>query len=235
MKVFILIIFLLLFPIGISFIPNWNLTESGKDLLSSSSSYEYLIYYEQINNIEIKMIKRLTKANDEITLSNIVTINNVEKEVSFNNIESVYYIFGHYLICPFGKYHVYNFTNEKYVIPNDFDENGDWNLKCFRLPALYNKDPYHQILMVTYSTKENNNNFFSLIHYTGIIKSDKHFSWYSLSFPKKFFDYETYVIIDYSKKILPDNPTICYYNIDNKTLFLEKANLIIKSKTPEQI
>ena len=73
MKVFILIIFLLLFPIWISFIPNWNLTESGKDLLSSSSSYEYLIYYEQINNIEIKMIKRLTKAKDEITLSNIVT------------------------------------------------------------------------------------------------------------------------------------------------------------------
>ena len=35
------------------------------------------------------------------------------------------------LICPKGKYHPYVFQNDKYIIPFNFEEKGDWDLRCY--------------------------------------------------------------------------------------------------------
>ncbi len=55
-------------------------------------------------------------------------------EVPFDYIRSYYHnLLGcDILICLKGKFHPYNFTNNQSIIPSDFEENGDWELKCFK-------------------------------------------------------------------------------------------------------
>ena len=130
MKGIILIIFSYLLSSYISIIPEWDLSKSAVDLLSSSTTYEYTVCQKYFYNYELKMIKRLTKTNGNIISTNRIYINNKVKEVPFDNIESFFYLNGKYIICPIGKYHPYDFTNEEYIVPNNFKEVGNWDLKC---------------------------------------------------------------------------------------------------------
>ena len=124
-------IILLLFSICYSVIPNWNLTKSSKDLLSSSDHYEYVIYHKYQYKIDLKMIKNITKSEGNITSSNYIIINNDKpKKVPFDNIESFYNLFGGIIICPIGTYHPYNLINESFLPPPSFfDNEGTWDLK----------------------------------------------------------------------------------------------------------
>ena len=122
MKEYILIIFPILISFGISAIPEWNLNTSAKDLLSSSEYYEYIVCHRVYYRLELKMVKKIKKEKGKIYSLNEVTIGGITKEVPFDNIESYYYIFGKYIICPFGEYHPYDFTESKYIQPDTFQK-----------------------------------------------------------------------------------------------------------------
>ena len=170
-------IILLLFSICYSVIPNWNLTKSSKDLLSSSDHYEYVIYHKNQYQIDLKMIKKITKSEGNITSSNYIIINNDKpKKVPFDNIESFYNLFGGIIICPIGTYHPFNLTNGTYLPPPSrfFNNEGTWDLKC-----VYLNDSNFFIL--SYAERE---------YYHFFYTNGQNIVWDDLKLEKGFYDYK---------------------------------------------
>ena len=209
MKAFNFILNFILFQICISLIPQWNLEELGKDLLSSSQSYEYIIHHKYFESKELKMTKRLSKSNNNIIYSNILSIERKNREVPFDFIESSYELFGTYIICPLGKYHPYDFINGEYIIPDSFDETDNWDLKCY----LHQNSGY---LIVSYLTKKGYNFF-----YTSIEKIE----WGRFLLAEKIFDYKINNTI--YKEHFGEYPMI-QYCIKDGNLFIKKDRLILK-------
>ena len=92
----LIIIILILFSSKIisSEIPTWNFSNISIDLLSSSSSYEYIIYNKKEFNTIITLKKIITKNSNLITTENYLTINTTTKKVLFENIDSFYIMNG---------------------------------------------------------------------------------------------------------------------------------------------
>ena len=57
------------------------------------------------------------------------------------------------IICPKGKFHPYDFYNNRNITPPDFKEKGDWDLSCF----------YHLTLnfLIIYSHNKNKHFYYS--------------------------------------------------------------------------
>ena len=130
-----IILFLNLFHNLFSVIPNWNLTAIGENLLTSDK-YTWTVsmdYYEYKVYLEITF----TKENGTINKKNKIKINNDYRDVNFDDIQSFYHLNGKYYICPKGNHHVYDFWENKYIIPDGFVEKKGtkFHLKCF-----YHKD-----------------------------------------------------------------------------------------------
>ena len=130
-----LILFIFIFPI-FSIVPEWNLTNSGIDLLGNQSSYRYLACKRDMYELIVELYKNISLDNGNIVITNEIISNygNIQKEsvVDFENIESSYKEkISTPVICPKGKYHMYDIIQEKYIIPQNFEEKGDWELKCF--------------------------------------------------------------------------------------------------------
>ena len=126
-----ILIFFILFFQTYSVIPIWDFNAQSIDLLSSQeSNYNYTTY----NSVNIRLEKIFIRNNGIITYKNQLTIGDVTKEVPFDYIGSYYLnLLGHdILICPKGKFHPYDFYNNQSIIPSDFEENGDWELKCYK-------------------------------------------------------------------------------------------------------
>ena len=133
MKSFIsLILFLNIFPYLFAIIPNWDITEIGENIMTESS-YTYtvcsLTWYEH----SLTMTRTLTKGTQGITKTNKVKIGSVTREVEFDNIGSFYHFNGNYYICPKGYHHLYDFSNNKNVIPSEFKDKPliKFDLKCY--------------------------------------------------------------------------------------------------------
>ena len=126
-----LILFLYLFPYLLAIIPNWDITEIGEDLMTGSSiTYTVcsLKWYEH----SLTMTRTLTKGTQGITKTNKVKIGSDSRDVEFDNIGSFYHFNGNYYICPKGNHHLYDFTNNKKVIPSEFVDKGiKFDLKCY--------------------------------------------------------------------------------------------------------
>ena len=150
----------------ISVIPLWNFEHSTIDLLSTSSTYSYIIFTSKVcgsqtNNIELK--KTISKdQNGIISEQNYLTINSKQMQTNWEDIRS-YCLNNEIYICPKGKYHLnkYNSNINSFseIIPNDFSCNGNWELKCFAQPSFnllfigyLNQSPY----FYAYKYKENN-------------------------------------------------------------------------------
>ena len=129
------ILFIFLFDISFS-IQNNIIQYNNPYLLEiplDSSNYEYMIFEEEKENIKINLIGRLTKEGDKIKSNNYLVINNKEElEVKFDNIGSFYTVNNKIIICPRGKYHPIEYYNNNLneIIPLNFEENGNWDLKC---------------------------------------------------------------------------------------------------------
>ena len=137
----LLILFILIFHI-LSVVPEWNLTNSGIDLLGNQTSYKYLVCKRDMYDIIVEMYKNISLSNENILILNeiISKYNSTEKEsiVDFENIESSYKEkISTPVICPKGKYHMYDIEKKEYIIPENFEEKGDWELKCFVSKANY--------------------------------------------------------------------------------------------------
>ena len=125
-----ILIFLLLNKILQIFlvIPTWNMTSVSIDLLSSNPSYEFTI----LNEAQAQLKKVITKTDNIISSKNYLTVKTETIEVDFDNI-GYYYEYpygGRYLLCPKGKFHPFDFNHNKSIIPENFVEKGDWDVKC---------------------------------------------------------------------------------------------------------
>ena len=120
-----------------SIVPEWNLTNSGIDLMRENNSYyEYLICERDMYEINVKLFKYISINESIVSITHKFKANydgkTKEKEIDFEYIESSYREnLNTAIICPKGKYHIYDIEKEEYIIPSDFQEKGNWELKCF--------------------------------------------------------------------------------------------------------
>ena len=86
---------------------------------------------------KLKLSKNIIKSVNTITQSNTLSINGGDElKVEFENIESFYHLNGADIICPKGN-HPYDATNKRYLKPENFEEKGDWDLKCYNHKTNY--------------------------------------------------------------------------------------------------
>ena len=144
MKIFLClyIIYLCSVHFIISVIPNWNISEIGENLLpEGQDSYDYE-YTKELHYVYLTMKKHFYRNGDKIENSTtiIMDINTdiskghcerTDGNMNFTNIESFYFLKNKFYICPKGKYHLYDFTNGHYIVPNEFKDNGHFELKCY--------------------------------------------------------------------------------------------------------
>ncbi len=130
------ILFINFFNLIVLIVPNWNLASSGIDLLSDSlSNYAYFITDRNLWSVRVQLRKEITRNEEGISHSNFLFVQgNSEFSVDFENIESNA---DNYIICPKGKNHPYNANTRQYLEPSDFEEKGNWDLRCFRHGTRY--------------------------------------------------------------------------------------------------
>ena len=131
-----------------SIVPLWNFKNSAINLLSNSDTHTYIICDRENYNMRIKLEKTITKGT-KISETNRIYIDGKDRgETNWEDIESFYNINNAKYICPKGKYFMYIDTGESFkeMIPNDFTDEGDWELKCY----YQNKEGY---IFVTFLNK----------------------------------------------------------------------------------
>ena len=116
-----------------SIVPLWNFKNSAINLLSNSDIYTYVICDRESYNMKIKLEKTITKGTT-ISETNRIYIDEKDRgETNWEDIESFYKINNIKYICPKGKYFMYIDSDDSFkeMIPNDFKDEGDWELKCY--------------------------------------------------------------------------------------------------------
>ena len=147
------IIFILLFRAFI-FIPVWDFSSLSINLITRIS-YEYTIMEKEYSQLTVVLKKKITKSGRIINSKNSLTIGLKTQEVAFEGVNIAHKDKLGYsiLICPKGKFHLYDFNNNKYIDPPDgFEEKGNWDLRCFYSDNVYmifylnngNKNFYYQ-------------------------------------------------------------------------------------------
>jgi len=114
-------------------IPNWDLDGQS---ISITSNERIPIYSKYGYNKNVLLEKEINIEGDTVTTRNVLTIDSIEKEVAFEDIESHYankYGISGAFVCPKGKFHPFIFETEQEMKPdnNIFSEVRDWDLKCF--------------------------------------------------------------------------------------------------------
>ena len=124
---------------SLEIIPIWNISTSAINLLSSSSEYNYYIVDREMYGMKVKLKKIITKSETGISHKNYLKIGDGdENQVYFENIESFYYLNNINIICPKGKYHIYNADTQQYIKPTGFTDNeNNWDLKCYKHDSKY--------------------------------------------------------------------------------------------------
>ena len=141
-------------------IPNWNIDALSVELFSPSSSQTTYLYdlYKKSGFVLTKNITR--KSDGTLTSRNQLTYNSVTKIVAFEGIESVYFnqLQSEVLICPKGSFHPYEFYNDYYIKP--FDYEGNWELSCHKHDTGYFLVFYaHNGNKALYYVEGNNRNY----------------------------------------------------------------------------
>ena len=125
--------FKLLIPI-LSIVPLWNFDDSTIDLLSESNSYNYQVYSNTVDGINMNLVKTITRNGNEITETNKIYIgNSFSQNVNWDDIDSSYHIGDYVYICPKGKNHMNKLEGNNLIEikPSDFSYDKDWDLKCY--------------------------------------------------------------------------------------------------------
>ena len=140
------LLFLNLLLSTLSIIPNWNLKNSSKDLLTSNT-YTYTITHREMYNLVGKLDKTIERSTSDnsITHKNTLYIKNDDNSnaktidnVLFENIESLYKMDDgnnnfRRILCPIGKHHPINIDSNPFQENDnsDIDDNNEWDLKCY--------------------------------------------------------------------------------------------------------
>ena len=131
-------IFILLFRFFI-FIPVWDFNSQSINLLTRTS-YEYSVFSEKTGGITSTLKQKITKSGNTITTRNYLTIDSTTKEVEFEDLNVVHKdkLGCSYLVCPKGKFHPFDFRNNRYIdTPTGFEDKGGWDLRCFYGSSVY--------------------------------------------------------------------------------------------------
>ena len=126
-------IYLVLISFIFCAVPNWDFNKIAIEL----TSLEFQICSKILYGITATTKRKITKNGDTVSYKNYVKVNSgEEKEVGFECIESPYQsqLGTLYLVCPKRKYHPYDYTNDKYIIPtgNTFQNGDDFEIKCYK-------------------------------------------------------------------------------------------------------
>lgn len=73
---YILLIFLRIFSSTISEIPLWNFNKAAINLLSNSNTHTYTIFDRSMNNMNLRLEKKIYKQDNGITQKNYLYIDN---------------------------------------------------------------------------------------------------------------------------------------------------------------
>ena len=135
---FILILIFPIFAFSSEIILLWDISTSATNLLSLRDEYYYYVVDRIMYGMKVKL-KKIIKRNDTgISHSNYLKIGDgSENQVYFENIESFYYLNNINIICPKGKYHIYNADTKQYITPSGFIDNGNLDLKCYKHDSKY--------------------------------------------------------------------------------------------------
>jgi len=136
---YILFNFLSIFSLSISEIPLWNISKAAINLLSNSNTHNYTIFDRSMNNMNLRLEKKIYKQENGITQKNYLYIDNElvnDVDIDWEDIESFYNIKGIKYICPKGRYFMYKYENSKLDklkpdVSIDLKEDSEWELKCF--------------------------------------------------------------------------------------------------------
>ena len=128
-----ILLFLTLFLSTNAIIPNWNLTTSSEDILTSNTK-TYTITYREMYNLIGKLDKTITRDSDgKITHKNTLYLTNKGESttktvdnVNFEQIESLYKFSDRRIVCPLGKHHPIKIDDNFQEIDNtDIDDNNE--------------------------------------------------------------------------------------------------------------
>ena len=111
----------------------WTLENSSIDLLSSSDSYNYIIYDERDKGIHIKLMKHIWKENGKIYHKNYIQKNDEEEEeIEFDDIYNFYSLENKTYICPKGNNSLFDYSSNTIKIINNTRNTitGNWFLTC---------------------------------------------------------------------------------------------------------
>ena len=117
-------------PSILSIVPNWNFNKSSINLFSTSNTFTYTYSsFPDIYNLKTEIKKTIKYENNKFIETKSLYINNeYYNETDWDGIDSSYYLDNKTIICPKGRNHIYvNFEEKK---PNNFDYDGNWDLKC---------------------------------------------------------------------------------------------------------
>ena len=198
-----------------SIIPKWNLSSSAINLLSNSNYYNYIVSHREMHSMKVKLEKRITKNEEGISHSNFLSVNEgPEFVVEFENIESFYLNNeNNYIICPKGKFHLYDAINKVYKEPNNFEEKGNWDLKCYKHNTGY--------FLEFYLNNEDKNFFFNSF----LVDQDE---YRSISFCPQLFDFNLE-----NGEIFFGNNNNYYYRYRLATLISEDEYIKLKNFNAE--
>ena len=107
---------------------------------SSSNSYNFDAEDRNLYGMTVKLNRKINRVGNTINYENYLSINSGgEFKVNFDNIESFYNLNGIYLICPKGKYGLFNANDgaREFFAPSGFEDKGNWDFKCFRHATSY--------------------------------------------------------------------------------------------------
>ena len=217
MKFFILTLITILsitYIFGI--IPNWNITNTGKDLFSSENNYKYITTYK-IDNTELKMVREIFRENNKINYKNYIIYGDKNIDVSFNLIGDIYNLNNHIIICPKGPYHPLNLSiSPPYeVIPSGFPAQKlkYWDLKCnVRNSFIDNEGDKADFFLLFYLMTDKNYYFFRVVRETQFGSFNK--------FCDELYDYRI------NQKYLDSKPG----EFSMMTLMKNKGQLLLQGK-----
>jgi hypothetical protein len=135
----------------------------------------------------------------------------LENIANYEDIESAYTANNSYYVCPKGKNHLlkyYDKNSYERIIPNDFNSNSDWELKCFYQSNL-------KYLFVAYT---NHNNYF----YQLDINSGKII--YNKNIKDELFDFK------WTTGAIDDKYLMFAFYLDANNIYLGQLNFGINNK-----
>ena len=128
-----LFLFLNLLKLYFSVVPIWKFENSAIDLLSSSPT---LTHTYTTNGFNCQIEKTITKNTDNsISYKKYLKYNGYKnpREIPFEDATYFASNFFSYnnIFCPRGKFHPYKIDYNQNITNSNFEEKGDWDLKCF--------------------------------------------------------------------------------------------------------